>query len=81
MGCEDFSRYGREGVPILMYRLGSVKQSRLDCFKELGVPAPSLHSSRYYPDVESTLTPTNSDDNQISVGTAKKRPAVIASDR
>ena len=56
MGGEDFSRYGREGVPILMYRLGSVNQSRLDRFKALGVPAPSLHSSQYYPDVEPTLT-------------------------
>lgn len=55
MGGEDFSRYGREGVPILMYRLGSVNQSRLDRFKALGVPAPSLHSSQYYPDVEPTL--------------------------
>lgn len=56
MGGEDFSRYGREGIPILMYRLGSVHQSRLDRFKALGVPAPSLHSSQYYPDVEPTLT-------------------------
>lgn len=55
MGGEDFSQYGRAGVPILMYRLGSVSQSRLDRFKELGVPAPSLHSSQYYPDVEPTL--------------------------
>ena len=56
MGGEDFSRYGREGVPILMYRLGSVNQSRLDRFKALSVPPPSLHSSQYYPDVEPTLT-------------------------
>lgn len=56
MGGEDFSRYGREGVPILMYRLGSVSQKRLDRFKQLGVPSPSLHSSQYYPDIEPTLT-------------------------
>jgi amidohydrolase len=55
MGGEDFSQYGRAGIPILMYRLGSVSQSRLDRFKELGVPPPSLHSSRYYPDIEPTL--------------------------
>ncbi|QDT06104.1 putative hydrolase YxeP [Rubripirellula lacrimiformis] len=55
MGGEDFSRYGREGVPILMYKLGSVNQSRLDRFEKLGVPPPSLHSSAYYPDVEPTL--------------------------
>lgn len=55
MGGEDFSQYGRAGVPILMYRLGSVSQSRLDRFKKLGVPPPSLHSSLYYPDVQPTL--------------------------
>ncbi len=55
MGGEDFSQYGRAGVPILMYRLGSVSQRRLDRFKDLGVPPPSLHSSQYYPDVEPSL--------------------------
>ena len=55
MGGEDFSRYGRAGVPILLYRLGTVSQSRLDRFKTLGVPPPSLHSSLYYPDVEPSL--------------------------
>lgn len=55
MGGEDFSRYGKAGVPILMYRLGSVEQRRLDRFKELGQEPPSLHSPVYYPDVEQTL--------------------------
>ncbi|TWU49733.1 M20 metallopeptidase family protein [Rubripirellula reticaptiva] len=55
MGGEDFSRYGREGVPILMYKLGSVTQSRLDRFAELEVPPPSLHSGHYYPDFEPTM--------------------------
>jgi len=55
MGGEDFSQYGRAGVPILMYRLGSVLQTRLDRFDALNVPPPSLHSSQYYPDVEPTL--------------------------
>lgn len=55
MGGEDFSRYGKAGVPILMYRLGSVEQRRLDRFKELGQKPPSLHSPLYYPDVEEAL--------------------------
>ncbi len=55
MGGEDFSQYGRAGVPILMYRLGSVLQSRLDRFDALDVPPASLHSAQYYPDVEPTL--------------------------
>ena len=55
MGGEDFSRYGKAGVPILMFRLGTVEQRRLDRYKQLGIPAPSLHSSKYYPDAEPTL--------------------------
>ena len=55
MGGEDFSRYGRAGVPILMYRLGTVNQQRLDRFEALGVPPPSLHSSKFYPDLEPSL--------------------------
>ncbi|QDV10729.1 putative hydrolase YxeP [Rosistilla oblonga] len=56
MGGEDFSRYGRAGVPILMYRLGSVEARRLERYEELGTNPPSLHSSLYYPDIEPTLT-------------------------
>jgi amidohydrolase len=56
MGGEDFSRYGREGVPIHMFRLGSVEKRRLDRWKELGQPPPSLHSPLYYPDFEPTVT-------------------------
>ncbi|WP_164103780.1 M20 metallopeptidase family protein [Candidatus Laterigemmans baculatus] len=55
MGGEDFSRYGRAGVPILMYRLGSVSAERLERFEQLGVPAPSLHSPLFYPDLDPTL--------------------------
>ena len=54
-GGEDFSRYGRAGVPILMFRLGSVEARRLDRYRQLGIPAPSLHSASYYPDIEPTL--------------------------
>ncbi|WP_246105932.1 amidohydrolase [Rosistilla ulvae] len=56
MGGEDFSRYGLAGVPILMYRLGSVEARRLERYEELGTNPPSLHSSLYYPDIEPTLT-------------------------
>lgn len=55
MGGEDFSQYGRAGVPILMYRLGTISKRRLQRFDDLGVPAPPLHSSLYYPDVEPSL--------------------------
>ncbi len=55
MGGEDFSRYGRAGVPILMIRLGSVSEQRLRGYARDGEIPPSLHSARYYPDIEPTL--------------------------
>ena len=36
MGGEDFSRYGRAGVPIFMFRLGSVEPKRLAGLKRGG---------------------------------------------
>jgi hippurate hydrolase len=56
MGAEDFSEYGKAGVPVVMYRLGSVEPQRLARFKELGQTPPSLHSALYYPDAEEALT-------------------------
>jgi len=55
MGGEDFSRYGRAGVPILMIRLGSVDAERLAQYTAEGRPPPSLHSGQYYPDIDATL--------------------------
>jgi len=55
MGGEDFSRYGKAGVPILMIRLGAVSQDRLKRFETLGQQAPSLHSPRFYPDAREAL--------------------------
>lgn len=55
MGGEDFSQFGRAGVPILMFRVGAVDAARLQRFAELGQPPPSLHSPVFYPDVENTL--------------------------
>ncbi|MEX1039328.1 MAG: amidohydrolase [Pirellulaceae bacterium] len=55
LGGEDFSQYGRAGVPIFMFRLGSVEGKRLRRFAELGQSPPSLHSPLYYPDIEPTL--------------------------
>ena len=55
MGGEDFSRYGREGVPILMYRLGTVPARDLERYEAAGVAPPSLHTSTYAPDPEPSL--------------------------
>jgi hippurate hydrolase len=55
MGGEDFSQYGLAGVPICMFKLGAVDQSRLDEFAARKEPPPSLHSPRFYPDAEPGL--------------------------
>jgi hippurate hydrolase len=55
MGGEDFARFGRAGVPILMFRTGSVAAPRLAAYRDRGEPAPALHSPLYHPDAEPTL--------------------------
>ncbi len=55
MGGEDFSHYGRAGVPAFMFRLGSVDEERLAGYERIGQQPPSLHSAVYYPDIEDTL--------------------------
>ena len=58
MGGEDFGRYSKElGVPGFIFWLGSVPQDRYDRSRHPGgEPLPSLHSSKYYPDPEPTIT-------------------------
>ncbi len=55
LGAEDFSLYGRAGVPILMFRLGTIEPQRLARMKQFGQEPPSLHSPLYYPDAEPAL--------------------------
>lgn len=55
MGGEDFSRYGKAGVPILMYWLGAVSQKRLNAYAASGEEPPSLHSPLFYTDADATL--------------------------
>jgi amidohydrolase len=49
MGGEDFGRYGREGMPIFLYFLGTVTPA--DAARNLagGPGAVSLHSDHYFP--------------------------------
>ena len=44
MGGEDFSRYGRAGVPIFMYCLGTIPEARwAAAHRAGGTPLPPLH--------------------------------------
>jgi hippurate hydrolase len=56
MGGEDFSRFGRRGVPIFMYFLGTIAPEReAESRKEGGRPLPSLHSDLFFPVPEPTI--------------------------
>jgi len=55
MGGEDFGRYGRAGVPIFFWFLGTQDPSQVKAAHEGGPPLPSLHSDLYYPVVEPSI--------------------------
>ena len=55
MGGEDFSQYGKAGVPTVIFWLGSVDPKRLARYEQLGQLPPTLHSPFYYPDYQETL--------------------------
>lgn len=55
MGGEDYSRYGRAGVPCVMFRLGTVDPERAQRFREGKESLPSLHSDAYYPVAEPSI--------------------------
>jgi hippurate hydrolase len=54
MAFDDFSRYGRAGVPSCLLHLGSIEPQRLAGLKRVGEPT-SLHSAIYYPDADKAL--------------------------
>lgn len=68
MGGEDFGRYGRgePKIPICMYRLGATNPKRVAAAKSGGAPLPSLHSSKYLPELDA-----------IRIGTATMTAAAI----
>ncbi|MGB0932210.1 MAG: amidohydrolase [Chitinophagales bacterium] len=57
MGGEDFGRYGKteDNVPIFMYRLGVVNPKRFEEYQAEGKQLPSLHSSKFAPDIEPSI--------------------------
>ena len=56
MGGEDFSRYGRAGVPIFLYFLGVFSPERVaDSQKPGGRPLPGLHSDLFFPIPEPSI--------------------------
>jgi hippurate hydrolase len=56
MGAEDFTYYGRAGIPAFMFLLGSTPPERLEeSGRPDGRPIPSTHSPLYAPDPEPTI--------------------------
>ena len=55
MGGEDFSQYGRAGVPATLVWVGAVEPKKYEAWKAGGPPLPSLHNSGFAPDREPTL--------------------------
>jgi hippurate hydrolase len=56
MGGEDFSRFGREGIPTFYWWLGSVDPDRVAEARQAGGrPLPVTHSDSYYPVPEPTI--------------------------
>jgi hippurate hydrolase len=56
MGAEDFTYYGREGVPAFMMMLGTVPAGKVRASRAPGgAPLPSTHSSLYAPEREPSI--------------------------
>jgi len=55
MVAEDFSEYGRAGVPSVMFFVGAVNPAKYEAARASGTRLPSLHSSQFAPDVRPTL--------------------------
>ena len=51
MTSEDFSQYGRAGVPAVLLHIGAVSPAALAS----GRPLPDLHSPEWAPELEPTL--------------------------
>ena len=55
-GGEDFSRYGKEGIPIFLFWLGTVPPDRVaEAEKDTTKMLPSLHSDQYHPIPEPSI--------------------------
>ena len=56
MGGEDFARYGKAGVPIFFWFLGTIDHDRYAQSKKAGgTPLPTMHSDYYYPTPEPSI--------------------------
>jgi len=55
MASEDFSEFGRAGIPSVIFWVGATESSKLADAKSKGISLPSLHSSLFAPYIPNTL--------------------------
>nr|WP_210432517.1 amidohydrolase [Iodidimonas gelatinilytica] len=55
MGGEDFGRYGREGIPSVIFWLGAVEPEKVAAARRGEISLPSLHSPYFAPLPEPTI--------------------------
>jgi amidohydrolase len=55
MASEDFSEFGRAGIPSVIFWVGATEPARLAEAKTKGMSLPSLHSSLFAPYLPATL--------------------------
>jgi hippurate hydrolase len=55
MTSEDFSEYGRAGVPSALLHVGAVHPSKLAAARQTGIPVPAPHSPEWAPEREPTI--------------------------
>ena len=55
MAGEDFSRYGLEGIPAVIYWVGGPSADTLERAAAGEIPAPSLHRPDFAPDPRPSL--------------------------
>jgi len=55
MTSEDFTEYGRAGVPSVLLSIGAVSPAALADARRTGVPVPAPHSPQWLPELEPTL--------------------------
>jgi hippurate hydrolase len=55
MAAEDFSEFGRAGIPSVILWVGATDPQKLTQSKQTGVPLPGLHSSLFAPSLPDAL--------------------------
>ena len=55
MGAEDFSEFGRAGIPAVIFWVGAADPAKLAAAEKSGVPLPPIHSPLFAPEREPTL--------------------------